>query len=594
MPATDAHRRRPLARGGMLAAVVALALSAGAAAAGPLPDRPAVTTLAGSGAPGIADGPAATATFLGPQGLAYDAKGDLYVADTPAQRIRMIDRRGIVTTVAGSGVLTLFGAGVGGGYRNGPALQARFNEPTGVAVAPDGTVYVADLRNRCIRAIHDGIVTTVAGSPQRVGGADGALAQASFTNPRSIAVDGQGTLWVADPPDGVRRIAHGVVSTLPVAAFDRARAVAVYGGTLYVATPRVVWAYDIARRKIVDGIATLLRERYPPLANPVEMKLIGPAVAVAGIAPSQFVYADDLYSTVTLVQYRKARTIGAPPLLDAGAIGGGFRSGVDARFAQPMGIALAPSGAIAVADTGNRRIRLIGPFDRTSYEADVHLPTAPNPHVYRIAIVGDSYVWDGVSAQESLGGVVRARLCARLARHPCNVEVIPVRFDGALFTDTASEVDQFLSDGLVNEVVLMATSFSFAPRDGDPARRIAAMAATLRALRAKTRASHTRLVVALFPDAFDMPDETTFGKLVNGPNYDPGTALRHYRATLAQVRSSGVDAIDLWPAFFANDARPEYRTLFGAFDDHFTVHGNALFGDAVAADAIRHGFGARP
>ena len=111
-----------------------------------------VTTLAG-GREGSADGAGAQASFHTPSGLAIDADGNLYVADTGNNRIRKVTPEGVVSTIAGDGTA---------GYADGPSAQARFNGPIGVAVDKDGNVYVADSYNDRIRKISkDGQVTTL-------------------------------------------------------------------------------------------------------------------------------------------------------------------------------------------------------------------------------------------------------------------------------------------------------------------------------------------------------------------------------------------------------------------------------------------------
>src|SRR5947209_7900778 len=153
-----------------------------------------------------------------PSALALGPSGALYIADQSAQRIRKLDH-GTVTTVAGSGAPVATGLAVDGGYRDGPAAQAQFSEPSGIAVGPDGSLYVADMMNHCIRRVRDGVVSTFAGAPTRAGTADGPLAGASFKFPRALAFDGDGNLYVADLRVGVRMIApDGTVSTLKMSA----------------------------------------------------------------------------------------------------------------------------------------------------------------------------------------------------------------------------------------------------------------------------------------------------------------------------------------------------------------------------------------
>jgi sugar lactone lactonase YvrE len=151
-----------------------------------------VTTLAGlAGHKGHADGTGAAARFFHPAAVAVDAQGALYVADNGNETIRKITPTGVVTTVAGS-------AGHGG-YADGPSATARFRAPTGVAVDAGGNVYVVDHLNALIRKITpSGKVTTLAGSVLRFGPDDGIGAAARFRGPCGIAVDAGGTLYVTD------------------------------------------------------------------------------------------------------------------------------------------------------------------------------------------------------------------------------------------------------------------------------------------------------------------------------------------------------------------------------------------------------------
>jgi sugar lactone lactonase YvrE/murein DD-endopeptidase MepM/ murein hydrolase activator NlpD len=166
----------------------------------------AMRTLAG-GTRGFADGEGAGARFDSPSGLAIDRDGVLYVADTGNHAIRRVAPDGHVTTLAGDGVA---------GDADGPGNQARFNGPIGIAVDDRGRVIVADTYNDRIRSIaHGGVVTTIAGAVGS-GSDDGAVDQARFDTPCGLAIDTAGNIYVADSGNGaIRRLdAAGTVSTL--------------------------------------------------------------------------------------------------------------------------------------------------------------------------------------------------------------------------------------------------------------------------------------------------------------------------------------------------------------------------------------------
>jgi sugar lactone lactonase YvrE len=165
-----------------------------------------VTTLAGGGE-GHADGAGAGASFNTPSALALDAAGNLYVADTGNNRVRRVTPEGSVTTIAGEG---------SAGFRDGAAAQAQFDAPVGVALDGDGNVYVADTYNDRVRLItKDGQVRTLAGAG-RPGLADGSAAEALFDTPCALAVNDAGEVYVADTGNNrLRKVTKdGQVSTL--------------------------------------------------------------------------------------------------------------------------------------------------------------------------------------------------------------------------------------------------------------------------------------------------------------------------------------------------------------------------------------------
>ncbi len=152
-----------------------------------------VTTVAGlSGASGFADGTGTSARFSLPSGLALDASGNLYVADSLNQVIRRVTTGGTVTTVAGL-------AG-NAGINDGIGVIARFNRPTGLALDNSGNVFITDTFSSTIRklVITTSEVTTIAGLAVTTGSTDGAGSTARFNQPVGIAVDINGNIYIAD------------------------------------------------------------------------------------------------------------------------------------------------------------------------------------------------------------------------------------------------------------------------------------------------------------------------------------------------------------------------------------------------------------
>jgi len=165
-----------------------------------------VSTFAGSGLSGAADGAGSSATFDSPRGVAIDSSGNVYVADNGNCRIRKITPSGVVSTLAGSSC----------GYAEGTGSGAQFSYVYDVAVDSSDNVYVADEGNHRIRKItSSGVVSTLAGSGSS-GYADGTGAAAQFSWPTGLSVDSSGNVYVADTAnDRIRKItSSGIVTTI--------------------------------------------------------------------------------------------------------------------------------------------------------------------------------------------------------------------------------------------------------------------------------------------------------------------------------------------------------------------------------------------
>jgi sugar lactone lactonase YvrE len=170
-----------------------------------------ITTLAGVGHFGfLGDGGLATqASLNSPMGVAVDAAGVIYIADTGNQRVRYVKPSGIIMTIAGTGVFGFFGDG-------GPATRAALSVPTGVAVDEKGTLYIADSFNQRVRRVGpDEVITTFAGGGDSLGDG-GPATQANLRGPRGVAVDAAGVVYIADQHhERVRRVGpDGLITTV--------------------------------------------------------------------------------------------------------------------------------------------------------------------------------------------------------------------------------------------------------------------------------------------------------------------------------------------------------------------------------------------
>jgi trimeric autotransporter adhesin len=264
----------------------------------------ALVTLAGNGTPGF-NGEVVlprNALLNRPIGVAADALGNWYVADTANSRVRKVQPGGNLFTIAGNGNASYFGDG-------GPAIQGSVNQPEGVAVDSAGNVYIADTLDHAVRKVTpDGEITTLAGNGNPGYSGDGGPAsQARLNQPRGLAVDADGNVYVADTGNNqVRRIdALGTITTVDTGgALSDPRGVAVdRAGNLYIA--------DTGNHRV---------------------RRVSPGSLVTTIAgKGTCCYSGD----------------------------GGLA--LDAQLNQPWGIAVDTNGNVYVADAGNNAVRMLAP-----------------------------------------------------------------------------------------------------------------------------------------------------------------------------------------------------------------------------------------
>jgi sugar lactone lactonase YvrE len=337
-----------------------------------------VTTLAGTaGISGSADGPGSAALFYGPQGIAVDGGGIVYVADTVNCTIRRITPDGVVSTLAGGFVAPpaayyWLDPNINyGGFADGTGSAALFRNPEGLAIDSEGNLVVADSGNYVIRKVTaTGAVTTIAGTPGKYSeDGDGGL----FSNPVGVAVDNLGNIYVTDLPNGVidkitpagstgvfaGTYAFGLVGGLgdgtgTAASFDGPEGIAIdRSGNLYVAD-----TFDNAIRKVTPTAVVSTLAGVPFQGGAFD----GTGTAASFFGPSGLAIdgAGTLYVADTdnnLI--RKVSPAGVVSTLAGGYQGGADGTGSLAQFNKPSGVAVDGSGNVYVADTGNNAIRKV-------------------------------------------------------------------------------------------------------------------------------------------------------------------------------------------------------------------------------------------
>jgi streptogramin lyase len=297
-----------------------------------------VSTLAGSGSSGSANGTGTAASFNNPSGVTVDVSGNVFVADRDNQAIRKITPAGFVSTIAGSE----FGLV---GFADGAGTAAGFSYPNGVTVDSIGNVFVAD--NNTIRKITPaGDVSTLAGNVP-VGFTDGAGTAARFYLPSGVAVDGGGNVFVADSVNhAIRKITQvGVVSTIP-------------GGLFRFVSPSSVALDKNGNVYVTDSTSNLISKVSPDgvvssFASATAGSFFVPRAVAVDSSGNMYVAGNSAIVKITPAGVVSPFAGGSP----------GFKDGIGsaASFSVPSGVAVDSNGNVFVADSGNDAIRRITP-----------------------------------------------------------------------------------------------------------------------------------------------------------------------------------------------------------------------------------------
>ena len=322
---------------------------------------PFVSILAGSGHTGLENGPSHSARFNWPTGMVLDRDGNLFVADSGNHVIRRIDRFGIVTTFAGRG---------SAGFADGTGRSAMFNGPSAIAIDPSGNLFVADADNFRIRKIApDGEVTTLAGSGRK-GNNEGPALEAEFVYPTGVAVDRTGALYVADRgahrikrirPDGIVMIVAGTGEpgmrggTAVSAMLHDPMSVAVDEvDNVYIADSG---SHTIRRIDAAGVVTTVAGSGLPGYNDGLREKAqFSWPTGVALDREGNLIVTDSKNQRIRKIKLPEGRVT---TLAGSGRESDLNGAGNAAGFHFPTGIEMDPLGGIYIADSANNQIRLL-------------------------------------------------------------------------------------------------------------------------------------------------------------------------------------------------------------------------------------------
>ena len=302
-----------------------------------------VSTHAGTGSPGSADGIASAASFNGPYGVAFDSLGNLYVADRNNHSIRAIGTGGVVSTVAGSGA----------GFTDGTGATAQFDNPTALAVDEYDNLYVTDQNNHAIRRVTTpgAVVSTIAGLGTP-GITEGTPAVAQFDSPSSICVNLDGNLILTDTDNHViRRILIRPLTVTAVVDGDYVSAVL----NVQALGLKENETYYFRWRSLFDQSTGPLGQSFFLIAPPV--LATDDADPVTPTTARLNALVDPNGSATTIVfDYSTTPDLAGPDRISTFANG----------LIEPRGVAVDSSGNLFVADRGAHKIIRITPLGAMS------------------------------------------------------------------------------------------------------------------------------------------------------------------------------------------------------------------------------------
>lgn len=333
-------------------------------------------------------GPAIYAKLNAPRGVEVASNGNIYIADTANNAIRMVYANMTITTIAGSGCSEVSGCKRGSAGDGGPATSAHLDRPSGVAVASNGNVYIADTGNNVIRVIYpNGTINTFAGTITSVGysGDGGAATSALLNGPTSVAIASNGSIYIADNGNNAIRIVSpsGIITTLAGTGCNAALGCASgYSGDGGLATnamlnnPTGVWFRNNGNSLLIaDTSNNVIRSVSSANIISTTIGYYNPDTYVGVMSSALSAYLDSpaavsLSSGSIYIAEARGQTIkmlaknGSVVTIAGNGTAGYSGDGglaVNAQVNSPTDIVAAANGNIYFADTGNNLVRVIYP-----------------------------------------------------------------------------------------------------------------------------------------------------------------------------------------------------------------------------------------
>ena len=434
-----------------------------------------ITTVAGGGLPN--DAPAADVSFA-PLGIAVDAAGDQFIADTASNCVCEVSAAtGVITTVAGNGI-----AGYGGD--GGPAADAELDAPWGVAVDSAGDLFIADTGNNCIREVNAGthVITTIAGNPSisGYGGDGGPATDAILNHPTGLAVDSAGDLFIADTYNCLIREINAsthVISTVagngwPFYGGDGGPATdaelcAPYGvavdaaGDLFIADTFNNCVREVAAgTQIITTVAGTGAQGYSGDTGPATDAQLYDPTGVAVNAYGDLFIADYGNNCIREVN-ASTQVIATVAGNGTSGYNGDRGAAVAVELADPESVALDAAGNLFIADTGNYRVREAAAptFTVTPATLTVTANSTSKTYGQTLSFAGTEFTASGLVSGDS---VTRVTLASAGAAASAAVGIYPISSSAAVGSGLNNYTINYVSGTLTVDtpVIVPATQWT--------------------------------------------------------------------------------------------------------------------------------------